>query len=393
MKATRDDSQATSPPGQAPPWLRDLLLGVAVALVIALVISADQGGRQPADALAYLCASAFGALMLLRRRFPIAVLVATMFLLFAYYTLQYPAIGLALPVAAALYSAAEQRQVPAAVVVSLLLVAVSTYFRLRGGEAPASLGYELASSVALLAAAIALGEGARSRRDLRAEQTERAWLLAQEHTYRAERRVQAERLRIARELHDVLGHSITVIALHADVAREALGRNDDAVRQALRQIRATSAETMRELRATVKLLRSPGDGPPELPPGSLSQLDALVERGRASGLLVELQRVGGESTLPVRVDAAAFRIIQEALTNVLRHASATAVTVTLTADEHALQVRITDNGHAVPGGVRWGAGIAGMAERARALGGTLTAEPGPAGGFVVQATLPIREEP
>lgn len=393
MEASQDDSRVIAQAGRAPPWVRDLLLGVAVALVVALVISADQGGRQPADALAYLCATAFGALMLLRRRFPVVVLVATMLLLFLYYTLQYPAIGLAVPVAAALYSAAERRRVPAAVIVSLLLVAVSTYFRLRGGEAPASLGYELASSVALLAASIALGDGARARRDLRAEQAERARLLAQEHAYRAEQRVQAERLRIARELHDVLGHSITVIALHADVAREALGRSDDAARQALGQIRATSSETMRELRSTVKLLRSPGEGRPELPPGSLARLETLVARARAGGLRVELQRAGGGGELPPGVDGAAFRIIQEAVTNVLRHADASELRIALVHDERALRLEVADDGRAAPGAVRRGAGIAGMAERARALGGTLTAGPRPAGGFVVRASLPVGEEP
>jgi signal transduction histidine kinase len=393
METPREHSRATSQPGLAPPWVRDLLLGVAVTLVVALVISADQGGRQPADALAYLCAAAFGGLMLLRRRFPVAVLVATMLLLFAYYTLQYPAIGLAVPVAAALYSAAEQRRIPAAIVVSLLLVAVSTYFRLRGGEAPASLGYELASSVALLAAAIALGDGVRARRDLRAEQAQIARLLEQEHAFRAEQRVQAERLRIARELHDVIGHSITVIALHADVAREALGHNEVQARQALGQIRATSSETMRELRSTVKLLRTSGEGPSQVPSPSLAQIDALVERSRASGLQVELRRADDYGALPASVDAAAFRIIQEAITNVLRHANASQVRITLGVRGRALQLEVADNGDRGYGTRGSGTGITGMTERARALGGTLRAEPRPAGGFVVQATLPLQEEP
>lgn len=393
MEAIGPDRQATSRPQQVPAWVRELILGAVVALVIALVISADHGGQQPADALAYLCAAAFGALMLLRRRFPVAVLVTTMLLLFGYYTLQYPAIGLAVPVAAALYSAAEQRRVPAAIVVSLLLVGVSSYFRLRSGEAPAYLGYELASSVALLAASIALGDSSRARRDLRAEQAQIARLLEQEHAYRAEQRVQAERLRIARELHDVIGHSITVIALHADVAREALGRSDDEARRALRHIRATSSETMRELRSTVKLLRGPGEEPPQLATRSLAELDALVERARASGLRVELRRAGGAGVVPARVDAAAYRIIQEALTNVLRHGNASAVTVALAVDERALGLQVANDGGVVASPVRWGAGIAGMSERARALGGTLTAEPRPEGGFVVRASLPLQEGP
>lgn len=208
---------------QVPPWLLDALLGVVVALVIALVISARQGGKQGPDTLAYLFACAFGALMLLRRYLPVLVLVATMLLLFAYYTLQYPAIGLAVPVFAALYSASEQGRSMAAIIVSLILMLVSTYFRIQDGESLAYLlGYELVSTLTLMAAAIALGDSTRSRQALRVEQEHSARLIAQEHAYRAEQRVQAERLRMARDLHDLLGHSIAVIALQADVAREVV---------------------------------------------------------------------------------------------------------------------------------------------------------------------------
>lgn len=391
MQETHNHQQIAEHTAQAPPWVLDLLLGVAVTLIIALVISADQGGRQPADGVAYLCAGTFGALMLLRRRFPVAVLVATMFLLFAYYTLQYPAIGLAVPVAAALYSAAERRHVPAAVVVSLILVVVSTYFRLHDGESAAALGYELSSTVALLAAAIALGDSSRARRDLRAEQAQIAQLVAQEQASRAAQRLQAERLRIARELHDVIGHSISVISLHADVAREALGRNDDDVRRALGHIRAASSETMQELRTTVKLLRSPADGPADFATGSLARLTKLVEHAQASSLQVDLRCSGVIEGLPEQVDAAAYRIIQEAVTNVVRHAAATAVAICITVDGQALRLTISDNGHTAPDAVRPGTGIIGMRERARVLGGTLTAQPQPAGGFVVRATLPLED--
>lgn len=393
MQATRKQKPIAERAGQAPAWLLDLLLGVAVTLVIALVISADQGGRQPADLVAYLCAAAFGALMLLRRRFPVAVLVATMVLLFAYYTLQYPAIGLAVPVAAALYSAAERRHVPAAIVVSLILVIVSTYFRLRDGESAASLGYELSSSVALLAAAIALGDSARARNDLRTEQAQIAQLVAQEQAYRAEQQLQAERLHIARDLHDVLGHSISVISLHADVAREAVGTSDADVRRALGHIRAASSETMRELRSTVKLLRSPADVPADLTPGSLAQLATLAERMRASGLQVDLQCSAALAHVPANVDTAAFRIVQEAVTNVLRHAAATRVTISVAIEGQVLRVEISDNGQPGRTALPWGTGIAGMTERAHALGGTLTAQPRSGGGFAVQATLPIEHEP
>ena len=134
MSPTLDRLHPTQLTHGIPAWLLDLSLGIAVTLVITLVMSADHGGRLNPDAVAYGYAIGFGALMLLRRRYPVAVLVATMLLLFAYYTLGYPAIGLAVPVAAALYSAAERGHVPAAIAISVILLIVSTYFRLAEGH-------------------------------------------------------------------------------------------------------------------------------------------------------------------------------------------------------------------------------------------------------------------
>lgn len=381
------------PADRVPPWVLDLLLGIAVALVVTLVISARQGGSHDPDAIAYLFAGGFGALMLVRRRFPVAVLVGTMLLLFAYYPFDYPAIGLAVPVAAALYSAAELGHLTASVIVSLLLILVSTYFRLHE-ETLAYLGYELISTVTLMAAAIALGDGMHSRRALRAEQEQMARMIEQEQAFRAEQRVQAERVRMARDLHDVIGHSITVISLHADVAREAIGSNDEEARQALARIRETSSETMRDLRTTVKLLRSPTSVQPDQPDwsiASLTNLSTLVDRAAASGLMVDVRIEGKLAGLPTAVDTAAYRIIQESMTNVIRHANAKHVTLTMAVNRQELRLYLADDG--VPS---WevftpGSGIAGMMERARLLDGTLTARPRPAGGFEVDAVLPLME--
>lgn len=377
---------------QVPAWVLDLLLGSAVTLVVALVISADQGGRQDPDAVAYLFACGFGGLMLARRRFPVAVLVATMLLLFAYYIVDYPAIGLAVPVAAALYSAAEGGHLTAAVIVSLLLILVSTYFRLLEGQTIAYLlGYELVSTVTVMAAAIALGDSTRARRALRAEQEQTARLIEQEHAYRAEQRVQEERVRMARDLHDVIGHSMSVISLHADVAREAIGNNEEEARQALAHIRTASSETMRELRATVKLLRNPVQEQPDRSITSLANLTTLLENATRSGLQIELQCSGDLGKLPATVDTAAYRIIQEAFTNIIRHANATQVLLMLAADAHMLRLQISDNGNATPISVVLGSGITGMVERARLLGGTLTTQARPTGGFVVSASFPLEE--
>ncbi len=386
-----------------PAGVLDLLLGIAVTLVITLVMSTDQGGRLNPDAVAYGFAIGFGALMLLRRRYPVAVLVATMFLLFAYYTLGYPAIGLAVPVAAALYSAAERGHIGAAVVVSFLLLSVSTHFRLRDGESAAYLlGYESVTTIALLAAAIALGINTRSRRALRAEQEHTARLIALEHAYRAEQRVQAERTQIARDLHDVIGHSISVISLHAGVAREAIGCDDEEARQALAHIQAASSAALRELRATVRLLRTPtqptdGESAMQAPPegvdptlASLANLSLLVANAAAGGLHVQVRTQGDLRILPAILDAAAFRIVQESLTNVLRHAAAQEVYLAIAIEGRTLWLRIADDGSGTCTPVTPGSGIQGMAERARLLGGMLTAGPIAAGGFEVVAAFPLK---
>lgn len=383
-------TQHTNTELPVPLWVLDLLLGIAVILVIAIAIGADYGGREEPDAIAYLFVFSFGALMMVRRHYPVVVLVATMLLLFIYYAFGYPAIGLAVPVAAALYSAAELGHLNATVVVSVILVVVSTYFRIQDGiSIPYLIGYETVSSVALMAASIALGDSMRTRRVLRAEQAEIARLIEQEHVRRAEQQVQAERLRMARDLHDVLSHTISVISLHADVAKESIGRDDEQARQALSHIRTATSQTMRELRATVKLLRNPEPAQADHAVISLSNLAELVGGIRMSGFAVDVLVSGDLSVLPLTVDTAAYRIVQESLTNVVRHAKATLVQVAITVEDDLLQIRVVDNGTGVVNPNSVGNGIAGMAERARLLGGTCSAHPLPMGGFVVEAVLPL----
>jgi signal transduction histidine kinase len=273
--------------------------------------------------------------------------------------------------------------------VSLLLLGVSTYFRILDGQSLAFLlGYELVSAATMMAAAIALGDSTRARRALRAEQEQSARLIAQEHAYLAEQRVQAERVRMARDLHDTVGHSLAVIALHAAVAQEAIGPHDDAAQQALSHIRTATGETLRELRATVKVLRNPSEQPDHALT-TLANLTTLVNQAQASGLQVTVTGVATVGPLPATVETAAYRIVQEALTNVIRHAAATQVAITIHADQQALQVTVHDNGcGAAP--ITPGSGITGMTERARLLGGALRAERQP-DGFVIRAVLPLAE--
>jgi signal transduction histidine kinase len=372
--------------------LTDVALGVTVSVAVAVAIAMDIGGDRSPDFVAYLFAVGLGALMFVRRRFPVPALVATAAGLLAYYAAGYPAIGLALPVAAALYSAAEAGKLAAAAAAATGLVLVSTTFRLREGDDPAYLlGFELASTVGLMVAAIALGAAVRATRLLRAEQRRTARQAAAEREWEARRRVEEERLRIARDLHDVLGHTIAVVSVQADVAAEALDDDPAAARAALAAIRFAGDEAVREVRTTLGLLRNPADVGDRAPTGSLRHLDPLVAATAESGLAVDLRTEGEPVGLPVVVDTTAYRIVQESLTNCLRHARASKAEVRLRYEPDRLDISIADDGRgiALPEDRHIGRGIDGMRERATLLGGNVVVSSRPGAGFRVDASLPL----
>ena len=202
----------------------------------------------------------------------------------------------------------------------------------------------------------------------------------------ARRRAMEERLRIARELHDSLTHSISVIQVQAGVAVHLARKRGEDVPPALMAIEEAGADAVRELRATLGVLRSEdGDG------SGLSQLDGLVARARAAGLPVTVTVTGQQRPLPPEADQAAYRIVQEALTNVTRHAGHACASVHLHYTPEALSVQVDDDGQGTgtrPSGP--GLGLVGMRERVSALGGRLQAGPQATGGFRVRAELPAR---
>ena len=207
----------------------------------------------------------------------------------------------------------------------------------------------------------------------------------------AQRRAMEERLRIARELHDSLTHSISVIQVQAGVAVHLARKRGEDVPPALAAIQEAGADAARELRATLGVLRSEEDGD-----GSgLGQLDSLVARARAAGLPVTVTVTGAQRPLPPEVDQAAYRIVQEALTNVSRHAGAASASVHLHYLPETFSVQVADDGKGPgadtgprPSGP--GLGLAGMRERVSALGGRFQAGPQDGGGFRVRAELPAR---
>jgi signal transduction histidine kinase len=242
----------------------------------------------------------------------------------------------------------------------------------------------LATAFTLVAVPTAIGAAVRIRRE--SEVSVRA--------AQARHAVSEERLRMAQELHDSVGHGLAVIAMQAGVALHVLARNPEKARESLEAIQAASRESLHGMRFQLDVLRSAdGDGALRGPAPGLAEADVLLHRIRAGGLEIVADLQAGE--LPPEVDFAAYRILQESLTNVLRHAGRTLARVRAVRDGDHLVLEVTDDGPAAGAGVgraaggRPGSGIAGMRARAEALGGEFEAGPRPAGGFAVRARLPL----
>jgi signal transduction histidine kinase len=205
----------------------------------------------------------------------------------------------------------------------------------------------------------------------------------------AERRLSEERLRIAREVHDVVGHAMIAINVQAGVAAHLLDHDTDQARESLLHIKRTSGDALTDLRATLGILRDPAQAAPVGPAAGLDDLDAVAGQLRAAGVDVTVD-VDTAGMVPTSVHSASYRIVQEALTNVLRHANAETVNVVVRDNDDVLTIVVADDGRSTGQPTTGsGAGVRGMRERAEALGGTLHAGPGAEGGWRLQATLPL----
>ncbi|NTU71381.1 MAG: sensor histidine kinase [Coriobacteriia bacterium] len=244
--------------------------------------------------------------------------------------------------------------------------------------------------ISMVAVAAALGDATRNRRAYVAEVEQRAVEAERTRDEEARRRVDEERLRIARELHDVTAHSLSIIAVQSGAAAHVIDTNPAEARRSLDAIRRTSKEALDELRAMLGVLRSEDDaGAPLAPTPGLARLGDLAAPMRDAGVEVALDVAESLDELPALVDASAYRIVQEALTNVVRHAGPCAVTVRVRRVGDDLTIEVADSGVGASAEVSAGHGLAGMRERALALGGTFEAGPRSEGGFRVAAMLPI----
>jgi signal transduction histidine kinase len=350
-----------------------LIVTVAAAMTLTITVADEPEATRSPDALAYVIGLGVAPLLALRRRWPMGVLLGSVGLLWVYFSLGYPAFSPAVPLAVATYSAAVAGQARPAAVLIVGLLAVSVLWQTVGEHTSLAsvVGLGTLADGALLAAVLLLGEAVRNRR---------AWA-----SEVAERRVEEERLRIARELHDVMAHTIAAVNVQAGVAADALDDDPELARASLEAIRRGGREAMAELKATVGVLRA-DDGAPRAPAPGLAGLDGLLETARGAGIRVELTTAGSARPLPGAIDLTAYRIVQESLTNVVRHARATTASVLVRYEPDAIEVRVEDDGRESPNGA--GHGLAGMRERAAAVGGTVEAGPARGGGFRVSARLP-----
>ena len=371
-----------------------VLVAVGAIIAVGVTVRSEASMRPLALALGLAAAAA----LVLRRRAPTAALAVSGGLVLTLFALDHAAGAVAvIAPAVALYSLALSRgrvHLVAAVVAAAAAVAVADIF-LAGRHAHA-LTLQTAAHVALVAIPVLAAEALRNRRSYVQLLLERLALAERTREQEARRRAEQERLRIARELHDVVAHTLTTINVQAGVAAHLAERDRSDARDALATIEAASHEALDELRAILGVLRDPdGSSVPLEPAPDLDAVRDLIDRTRASGVDASLELAGDQpERVPEAVQLAAFRIVQESLTNVRRHAPGAAARVRLCYAVDRLHVMIeNDSAPRRTGNGRGpGVGILGMRERATALGGTLSASSSP-DGFQVEAELPYERRP
>lgn len=361
---------------------------------------AEAGSRPLTDVadLGYLLLVLSGLVLVVRRRWPMVVFVTAALASLAYYASGFGDGPGWIALFVALYTLTAYGDGRRSLVVAgagITVLATGWLIAAADIEPRAAIGWVFFRIAASVMAA-ALGESVRSRRVIAIEALQRARHAERTRDEVARSRVDAERLRIAREVHDTVAHAIAIINVQAGVTAYMFDRRPERAREALVTIEQTSAQALHEMRAVLGVLRDSEHGRGPRP--GLAQVDELTAMAREAGLDVKLEVTPSGTSLPAAVDHTGYRILQESITNVIRHVGPTRVTVALDCTADALEVRVIDDGGRDPRDeaepVRApaehpGRGIAGMRERCALLGGELTAGPRPSGGFEVRARLPL----
>ncbi|HEY7198656.1 MAG TPA: sensor histidine kinase [Candidatus Dormibacteraeota bacterium] len=360
---------------------------VAVLLAVAMVAVTPHAGanqlpwRRQVDGAGYALLVAAAATLAFRRVAPAYALGAMSVVLAAYLGMRYPYGPILLVPVLGLYAAGSRLPPRRSVALAVGAIAVMVVGQAiaAGPQLDASYLVALVAWHGWLIVPWGVGAGIRSRAESgRHERDEAARRVAYE-----------ERLRIAREVHDVVGHGLAVINMQAGVALHVVDRRPEQARLALEAIKQTSKDALDELRAALDVFRQPQDDEARQPAPGLGQVDEVIAAMVDGGLPVDLVVTGEAVALPAAVDLAAYRIVQESLTNVARHAGPARATVRVRYEPRQVVLEIVNDGRTrASGNGRGGQGIAGMRERAAAVHGTLEAGPRPEGGFRVLAHLP-----
>ncbi|MET7376568.1 sensor histidine kinase [Micromonospora arida] len=347
----------------------------------------NQPGSKPVDAASRVLIAVAALALLIRRRAPVATLAVVTVATSAYLLIGYPYGPILVTFLVAVYTVAVWLPVrPAALATGGAFVLLLAHVFFGRGPAPGWTG--VLPAAAWVVVPFAVGVVVRVSREATARTR------AEEARGRAEqarRQADEERLRIAQEVHDVVGHGLAAISMQAEIALHLLPKRPEQAEVALTAISRTSREALDELRVTLGAVRRGAEREPV--PG-LARLPALRDRLAGAGLAVDVRVVGGPREVPAAVDLAAYRVVQEALTNVLRHAGVASAEVTVDYRADEVTVEVTDRGvgtgraGTAPADDEGGHGLAGMRERVAALGGRLIAGPRAGGGFRVYAVLP-----
>ena len=372
-------------------WLAlDVLAAIAAFGVSAAVLAGSDpvaSDLRPPDLAAYVLVAIYSALPIARRRVPTVAALGGCAVGVAFAAAQYP-VALTPVVLLSIYTAAAVLPAPRARVVLAGAVAMGIVGA-TSSPGPTDVGVP-----ALIVAAWLFGNYVGSRRAYTAELERQNRLLEQARLELADRAVTDERFRIARELHDVVAHTMSVVAVHAGTGRMVAEEDPAAAREALATIETATRSALLEMRRMLGMLRS-SDGEAagaRAPAPGLGDLDALVADVVKSGVTVEVRVEGDRTDVPAGVDLAAYRLVQEALTNVIKHAGRVRATVSVRYGDDAVTVEVDDDGPprdksgSVPSTT--GHGLVGMRERVAMYHGELVAGPGPLGGFHVAARLP-----
>ena len=367
------------------------ILSVAGLLTIHERAPEEAGIKDP-DALGVILAAMQTLPLAWRRRHPDHVLSAVGFATVLFYALSYETTLGGIGVMVGLYTVASLCSRRESLIAAGITAIALALVLLVAEEISADI---VVSNYVIFGTAWILGDNVRTRRAYTANLEERAEQLERDREASTRRAAAEERERIAREMHDIVAHSVSVMVVQAGAARRVLESraNPDSATDALRQIEDTGRSALTDMRRMLGIIRNPQDAADLSPQPSITRLDSLIAQARDAGVEVEHEVVGDPRPLPSAMDLSAYRIVQEALTNTIKHAGPARARVVVRYMPDRIEIEVEDDGRGAArelrNGKSGGHGLVGMRERAALYGGLVTAGPRPGGGYSVQATLPL----